>query len=207
MNCGSSCADQPTNQPDKDAMLPKSSQGATAAIPELVVAQWHDRALNTALRIFLHWRTAGTPQSRRLDLVKRATSLGGTDNADRAPTLPYDLVEIDDAVLAAVHLSQAFQSVLVQRPSRATSWRRTFNIPRPNTTSSSPLVHHPVAGPPFRIAAVESARDPLRRVGPNALGQHSAHAALLRPSCTVPSVSARRSSCTPPKVPVNDVRP
>jgi hypothetical protein len=37
--------------------------------------------------------------------------LSGTGNANRAPTLPYDLVYIDNAVLAAVQLSQAVGSI------------------------------------------------------------------------------------------------
>jgi hypothetical protein len=102
--------------------------------------------------------------------------------------------------------SDRFQSVLVQRPSQATNWRRTFNIPGPTTTSASTLVHHPFAGQHSRIAAVGTARDPRRRVGHNTLVQHSPHAAILRESRTVSSVSARRSSRTPPKVPVNNMR-
>jgi hypothetical protein len=159
---------------------------------------------------FPHRLTAGPPQLRRFELVERATSLSGSGNANRAPTLPYDLVYIDNAVLAAVQLSQAVGSIpisLVQRPSLAISWRRTFDIPLPSTTSSSPLVYHPLAGSHSRIDAAGTARDPRRRVGHHALVQHSPHAAPLRESRAVlSSVSARRSSRSQLNVSVNNVR-
>jgi nucleoside-diphosphate-sugar epimerase len=47
------------------------------------------------------------------ELVERATSFGGTGNANRASTLPYDVVYIDHTVLAAVHLSEVVGSILI----------------------------------------------------------------------------------------------
>jgi hypothetical protein len=123
------------------------------------------------------------------ELVERATSFGGTGNANRASTLPYDVVYIDNTVLAAVHLSEVVGSILISIGTATIAGNHlASNLQRSST-------EHLSTARIWKIAAMGTARDPRRRAGRNTLVQHS-----------VPSVSARRSSRTPLKVPVNNIR-